>query len=349
MTMPTTDVTTVIATRNGADRLLRLMPCHTGPVIVVDNGSDDGSPERVARRYPRIPLIRLGRNAGAAARNIGAAQAATPYVAFADDDSYWMGDSVDRAAAILRGHPTVGLLTATVLVGPERRTDPLSAGMAAAPLGVPSGEPGPAVLGFLACAIVVRRHAFLDVGGFNARLHIYGEEDLLALDLAAAGWSLNYVRELYVHHLPSPGRSESGGPSPDRGAQPDPDRGAPPAAGSGCAYGGRRGGPPRRTPRHSCRDARVAVGGGAPAPCAGAGGERPVGVGPVGHGRLTALAVAALRRRSRSPPSAPAAAQVERDQRVGREPRRRRARSRTRSWSPIMAGGRRSPGLRRVR
>jgi GT2 family glycosyltransferase len=205
MTMPTTDVTTVIATRNGADRLLRLMPCHIGPVIVVDNGSDDGSPERLARRYPRIPLIRLGRNAGAAARNVGAAQAATPYVAFADDDSYWMGDSVDRAAAILRGHPTVGLLTATVLVGPERRTDPLSAGMAAAPLGVPSGEPGPAVLGFLACAIVVRRHAFLDVGGFNARLHIYGEEDLLALDLAAAGWSLNYVRDLYVHHLPSPG------------------------------------------------------------------------------------------------------------------------------------------------
>jgi N-acetylglucosaminyl-diphospho-decaprenol L-rhamnosyltransferase len=202
MTMPRNDVTTVIATRNGADRLVRLLPRHTGPVVVVDNGSDDGSPERIARRCPDIPLIRLRHNAGAAARNVGVARAATPYVAFADDDSYWMGDSLGRAAAILRDNPTAGLLTGTVLVGPEHRIDPLSARMATAPLGVHRGQPGPAVLGFLACATVVRRQAFLAVGGFNARLHIYGEEDLLALDLAAAGWSLSYVRSLYVHHLP---------------------------------------------------------------------------------------------------------------------------------------------------
>lgn len=207
--MSTSEVTTVIATRNGADRLLRL-PRHIGPVIVIDNGSDDGSPERIARHRPGLTLVRLPHNAGAAARNIGVARAGTPYVAFADDDSYWMGDSLGRAAAILRAYPTAGLLTATVLVGPERRTDSVSVAMAAAPIGLPDGQPGPAVLGFLACAAVVRRRAFLDAGGFDPRLHIYGEEDLLALDLAAAGWSLSFVPSLCVHHLPSPtGRDTS--------------------------------------------------------------------------------------------------------------------------------------------
>jgi GT2 family glycosyltransferase len=205
------EITTVIATRNGGARLQRLIPWHTGPVIVVDNASDDGSPERIERAFPRVRVIRLPRNIGAAARNVGVALAATPYVAFADDDSYWVSDSLDRAAAILRRHPNAGLLTGTVLVGPERRTDPVSTGMASAPLGIPTDQPGPAVLGFLACAAVVRCAAFRQVGGFNPLLHIYGEEDLFALDLAAAGWSLSYVPSLVVHHLPSPvGRDPRG-------------------------------------------------------------------------------------------------------------------------------------------
>src|SRR5690606_29397702 len=36
-----------------------------------------------------------------------------------------------------------------------------------------------------------------------------GEEELLALDLAAAGWQLRYVPELVVHHHPSGGRDQA--------------------------------------------------------------------------------------------------------------------------------------------
>jgi hypothetical protein len=42
------------------------------------------------------------------------AHAETPYVAFADDDPSWMGDSLGRAAAILRAYPTAGLLTVVI-------------------------------------------------------------------------------------------------------------------------------------------------------------------------------------------------------------------------------------------
>ena len=66
--------------------------------------------------------------------------------------------------------------------------------------------PEPLVLGFLAGASVVRRHAVLDVGGFEPRFFLGGEEQLLAIDLRAAGWCLAYVDDVVVHHHPSPRR-----------------------------------------------------------------------------------------------------------------------------------------------
>jgi N-acetylglucosaminyl-diphospho-decaprenol L-rhamnosyltransferase len=68
------------------------------------------------------------------------------------------------------------------------------------PLPRPDGVPGAPLLSFLAGASVVRRRAFLAVGGFSARFLIGGEEELLAADLADAGWRMAYVPELEIHH-----------------------------------------------------------------------------------------------------------------------------------------------------
>ena len=200
----TDEVTVVIATRNRRARLLETVPHHAAPVILVDNGSDDGGPEAVVDAFPHVDVVRLGENRGAAARNAGVERARTPYVAFADDDSYWTPGSLVRAAALMRRHDRLALLSARVLVGPDARLDPVSAAMAAAPLGTPDDAPGPSILGFLACAVVVRRDAFLAAGGFQPRLHLYGEEALLAMDLAAAGGLLSYTPRLTVRHLPQP-------------------------------------------------------------------------------------------------------------------------------------------------
>lgn len=196
--LETDEVTVVVATRDRPDQLRETLPRHRAPVIVVDNGSRQPPEVEGAR------LITLGRNLGAAARNVGVERAETPFVAFADDDSYWRPGSLTRAASLLRSHPRTALLTAEVRVGPSGRLDPTSAAMATAPLGIPPGGAGPAVLGFLSCAVVVRRDAFLAAGGFQPRLLMYGEETLLAADLAAAGWQLSYTPELVVHHFPSP-------------------------------------------------------------------------------------------------------------------------------------------------
>jgi N-acetylglucosaminyl-diphospho-decaprenol L-rhamnosyltransferase len=206
----TSRVTVVVATRNRRDRLLETLPEHRAPVILVDNDSTDGSPAAIGAAFPDVRVVQLGENRGAAARNEGVRRATTPYVAFADDDSFWTEGCLARAAALLDADPRLGLLTAKVLVGPSGRTDPVSTAQAAAPLGTLPGAPGPSVLGFLSCAVVVRRSAFLGVGGFEPRLFVYGEEALLAMDLAAAGWRLCYDPSLTVRHHPLPAGRDRG-------------------------------------------------------------------------------------------------------------------------------------------
>lgn len=177
-------------------------------VVVVDNASDAGS-AAPAFDDPEVEVVHLSRNLGGAARTVGARRVASPYVAFSDDDSWWAPGALTEAAEILDAHPRLGLLAARVLVGPQEREDPVCEAMRSSPLPRRPDLPGPPVLGFVACGAVVRRAAFLAVGGFHPRFGIGGEEELLALDLATAGWGLAYVDRIVAHHHPSPGRDPS--------------------------------------------------------------------------------------------------------------------------------------------
>lgn len=208
-------VAVVIATRNRGPELLgtltRLRALDEQPsIVVVDNGSTDGTAELVRTNHPDVQVVGLRRNRGGAARTVGARLVDSPYVAFSDDDSWWAPGALTRAVELLDRHPRLAVLAARVLVGPDERLDPVCNEMAHSPLGQAVDLPGPSVLGFLACGAVVRRAAFLDVGGFDARLGVGGEEELLAVDLAASGWGLAYVDEVVAHHHPSPSRDPSG-------------------------------------------------------------------------------------------------------------------------------------------
>jgi GT2 family glycosyltransferase len=180
------------------------------PVIVVDNGTGTGG---ALQDHPAAPLVlRPGRNTGAVGRNLAARHATTPYVAFSDDDSWWAPGALRHAADLLDAHPRLGLLAARVLVGPDATEDPMNAVLAASPLPGQDGLPGRPVLGFLACACVVRRQAFLAAGGFSPLLFFGGEETLLAYDLAAAGWGLAYEPSLTARHHPDHAGREGRGP-----------------------------------------------------------------------------------------------------------------------------------------
>jgi GT2 family glycosyltransferase len=201
-----TAVTTVVVSRNRRLELLDTLGRHSRPVILVDNGSTDGTADAVETEYPEIKVVRLPNNVGAIARNTGVRLADTRYVAFADDDSWWEPDSLERAVKLLDGHPMVGLVAARILLGVDEREDPVCREMERSPLRPGAGQPGTPLLGFIACAAVVRRDAFLAAGGFDPIVCFPGEEARLAIDLAAAGWQLCYVPSLVVHHHPSPRR-----------------------------------------------------------------------------------------------------------------------------------------------
>ncbi|MBV2366384.1 glycosyltransferase family 2 protein [Streptomonospora nanhaiensis] len=204
----------VIITHQRRRELLRTLKHLTAlperpPIVVVDNASTDGTADAVAAEFPEAVLVRAGANLGAVGRNIGAEALDTPYVAFADDDTWWEPGSLALAADLLDAHPDVASLTARILVEPQGVEDPITPELRHSPVPGRPGLPGPALLGVLAGASVLRLSAFRQVGGFHERLWLGGEEELLSLDLAAAGWWLCWIEDMVVHHAPSRGRDST--------------------------------------------------------------------------------------------------------------------------------------------
>ena len=204
-------ITVVIITRDRRLELLRTLEHMTAlpdraPVVVVDNGSTDGTAQAVAGRFGQVRLLRSEQNLGALGRNLAVRDIETPYVAFCDDDTWWEPGALTRAADLLDTHPGLASVTARILVGPELVEDPITPELRGSPVPGPAWLPGPALLGVLAGASMFRVTAFRAVGGFSPRLWLGGEEELLALDLAVQGWWMCWAPEVVVHHYPSAAR-----------------------------------------------------------------------------------------------------------------------------------------------
>jgi GT2 family glycosyltransferase len=198
-------VTVVLLTYNCAHRLdpvLDQLGRLDAPVVAVDNGSSDRTPE-VLQARSGMRVICLPENIGAAARNVGVEAAQTPYVACCDDDGWFEPEGLQLAADLFDAHPRLAVVNARILVGDEERLDPISAEMAASPLPETEGIGGQVLIGFMAGAVVVRRQAYLEVGGYDPRFFIGGEEETLAFPLIKAGWQMRYVPEVVAHHRPS--------------------------------------------------------------------------------------------------------------------------------------------------
>jgi glycosyltransferase involved in cell wall biosynthesis len=105
----TTTVAVVLPVYNGArfvHKALDSVLAQTRPadeVIVVDDGSSDGTPE-IVRRYP-VRLIEQANGGPAAARNHGAGEASSEWVAFLDADDVWKEDRLKCHEEAVRCRP----------------------------------------------------------------------------------------------------------------------------------------------------------------------------------------------------------------------------------------------------
>lgn len=201
-------VTVVIITWNRKAELLHTLERMTAlpdqaPVVVVDNGSTDHTADAVAERFGQVTLLRSARNLGAVARNLAVRDINTRYVAFCDDDTRWRPGALTCAAELLDAHPQLASVTGRILVAPAMTEDPITPELRDSPIPGPSWLPGPALLSVLAGATMFRVTAFREVGGFSRRLWLGGEEELLALDLAAAGWWMCWAPDVVIEHEPS--------------------------------------------------------------------------------------------------------------------------------------------------
>jgi len=194
-----------------------------GLVVLVDNGSRDGSAERVAERFPAVRILRnasnLGFGAGSNAGIEAALAAGARSILLVNNDVTLPPGTLGRLQAALDAHPQVGLVGPRVLYA----DDPSRVWAAGCELTwrenlttlVGHGRrDGPQyqttrVVDYLAgCALLVRREVFERVGAFDAAFFAYSEDVDLALRARGAGFDSLLVGEASALHAPS---SSTGG------------------------------------------------------------------------------------------------------------------------------------------
>lgn len=83
--------------------------CQDFEIIVVDDGSTDGT-EAVLRPYrDRIRYLRQSNQGSSAARNRGIRESCGQYIAFLDSDDFWHPDKLARTEEAVEAHPDAGL------------------------------------------------------------------------------------------------------------------------------------------------------------------------------------------------------------------------------------------------
>ena len=195
-------------------------------LVVIDNGSRDGGPELVRSRRDGgapIQLVELESNRGyAAGVNVAFAEAAGRDVMLLNPDVALEDAAPVRAlVSHMAERPRAGV-AAPRLLGPDsqvqpsaRRTASLVAMLGSLPAGrtvpplrraherylSPSMTTAPVSVDWvIGAAMLIRRRAYDEVGGFDPRFFLYMEDADFCRRLYRAGWSVDYLPAVGLHH-----------------------------------------------------------------------------------------------------------------------------------------------------
>ncbi len=193
-------------------------------VVVVDNGSTDGSLAEARRASPSIAVLAPGANLGyGAAVNRGVAATTAPYVLVCNSDLEVRPGTLDALRGVLADDPGCALVGPLVRTPdgsryPSARQFPSlvdAAGHAMLGLFVPGNrftrayqrseldgaEPAVLTVDWVSGAcFLVRRVAFEAAGGFDERYFMYAEDVDLCWRLGRGGWRVAYLPAAEVTH-----------------------------------------------------------------------------------------------------------------------------------------------------
>jgi len=185
-------------------------------VVVIDNGSDDGSPEMVLKEFGkstrfRLKLIGNPDNRGfCAANNQGFAASDTEFVALLNNDAEAEADWLEKLLSAFDGRPDVGMAASKILVHDDpRRID--KAGHLIYPDGQNRGrgtgeldegqyDRVEEILWPDGCAAMYRRAMLNEIGGFDEDFFAYADDAELGLRARIAGWKCLYIPGAVVRH-----------------------------------------------------------------------------------------------------------------------------------------------------
>jgi N-acetylglucosaminyl-diphospho-decaprenol L-rhamnosyltransferase len=213
-------------TRDLLERCLESLRAARGTleleIIVVDNASQDGSPEMVRQRFPEARLLEAGRNAGfAAGNNLGLSHARGQWLMLLNPDTEVTGDVLQSLIVFLQKHPMIGvtgppLWYATGERQSSRRRFPnlFTLFLESTPLqpwvrpllwryymddqSLDRAHPVDWLVG---AAILMRRAVYESVGGLDERFFMYFEETDWQRRIKEAGWPIWYVPAgRIIHH-----------------------------------------------------------------------------------------------------------------------------------------------------
>jgi len=192
-------------------------------IIVVDSASNDGTPQMVATEYPSVRLIASTDNLGySRGNNLGLERARGDYLLVLNPDTEIVGAALNEMCAYLDAHPAVGALGPQLVSADgtpqstrRRFPTPLTAFFESTwlqPLApralldryyardLTADQPVE-VDWVVGAALLLRRAAYEQVGGFDEIFFMYSEELDLCRRLKAAGWRIAHLPSArIVHH-----------------------------------------------------------------------------------------------------------------------------------------------------
>lgn len=229
---PTPDLTVIVVSYNTRDltlAALRTLYETTKTTrfhcVVYDNASSDGSAEAIAAEFPQVELIASGDNLGfAKANNVVAAQASTDWLLLLNPDTEVHAGAIDNLMGFAKANPQAGIWGGRT-VFPDGslniascwgRITPWSAFCNA--VGLRAAFPKSTLFNpegygnwqrdtvrevdiVVGCFLLIRRELWDELGGFNLKYFMYGEEADLCLRARAAGWRPMITPDAQIMHL----------------------------------------------------------------------------------------------------------------------------------------------------